>query len=290
MQIGLQATLYFEHGLSAETRRRVRECLRLYLAVARPHLRWSSTPDGEGWEQFNDGIAAAFQERLGGPAEDTWELQWHGARRPDEANEFHLEVFGQDQPGACLSYLRLAMPLGDLPGSAAEFATLVRRVCEQLLPYHGYGGVAFVESSDPGVKNLAQPMIHAMAQRFPGIEVDRPLIHLSYLADGIKGVHWLTVLGPRWVEAMGGIPKLRASLGEPFAFHEFDGSVLIQAGPVPQTGDRNQKLRVVLYPDLARLLKPIRIREHGSFDYFGPNRFTQETSEEWLARFDSDPW
>jgi hypothetical protein len=288
--IGHQATLYCERGRSAEARQRVRACLDAFLTVARPHLRWMTTPDGKRWEPFEDRRADAFCALLDGPAADTWEMHWHGARYPDETSEFQFEAFGQDRVRGRLSYLRVALPLGAFPESAGAFAALVRYLCQLLLPCHGYGGIAFVESTDPGVKNQAQPTVYALAQRFPGIEVDRPLIHLLRVEGGIKGVNWLTVLGPRFVERMGGTAALRAALPEPFVFHPFDGGLLLQAGPVPQTGDRNQKLWPAFYPELARLLRPIRIKEHPCFDYGVPGRFTAETTMEWLTRFDQDPW
>ena len=268
----------------------VAACLEMYLTVAHRHLHVMTTPDGNAWEQFDDRRADAFLEGLDQPAEDTWEMQWHGADSPDEASEFQFEVFAEDQVKARLSFLRFALPLGNLPESKGTFAALVRRSLPVAAPDQGYAGIGFLESPDPGVKTLAEPMVYALAQRFPGIEVDRPLIHLLYLSDGIKGVNWLTALGLRWVEAMGGAPVLRATLPKAFVFHPFDGGLLIQAGPAPQAGERNQKIWPVLYPDLARLLKPIRIKEHGCFDYYGPDRFTEETTMEWLNRFDRDPW
>jgi hypothetical protein len=65
--------------------------------------------------------------------------------------------------------------------------------------------------------------------------------------------------------------------------------LMIQAGPEPEIGDTNQQLWPRYYPKLARLLKPIRLKDMGCFDYYGANRFTRDTSAEWLARFDKDP-
>jgi hypothetical protein len=64
---------------------------------------------------------------------------------------------------------------------------------------------------------------------------------------------------------------------------------MIQAGPRPQLGDPNRELWPEQYARLARLLRPIRITEDPSFHEYGPARFTKESTEEWLARFDRPP-
>ena len=89
---------------------------------------------------------------------------------------------------------------------------------------------------------------------------------------------------------MGGVASLRKSLSDAFVFHQYDEGLMIQAGPRPQPGDVNQRVWPILYPDLARLLKPIRVTDMGCFDNFGANRFTRATTAEWLTRFDRDPF
>jgi hypothetical protein len=65
--------------------------------------------------------------------------------------------------------------------------------------------------------------------------------------------------------------------------------VLVQAGSQPQVGDVNQKLWVSLLPELARLLNPIRFECLDSFDDAAPHRFTKESTNAWLARFENPP-
>jgi len=88
---------------------------------------------------------------------------------------------------------------------------------------------------------------------------------------------------------MGGVERLRGLLSDAFIFHPYDGGLVIQAGPVPQTGDVNARNWPYLYAELARVLKPIRLTVHDSFDGGNPNRFTKESSLKWLNRFDEDP-
>jgi len=288
--IGYQATLYFEHGNSAAVRRAVGDCLDIYLSRVRPPLRWTTNPAGDMWEPFDADRARAFRESLQVATDRNWEMDWHAARRRDEASEFRFEVYARAPASGPLSYLRFAVPIGDPTQAPRPFRELVQECCDRIRPVHGYGGFTFLESSDLEVKSMAQPLIKSLAIRFPGIDVDRPLVHLLHVAHGIKGVNWLTFLGPHWLEAAGGRAALRKALPEAFVFYDCGGGLLIQAGPLPQMGDRNQKIWVSFYPELSRLLKPIRVKEHRPLDYFGPNRFDKESTMEWLTRFDRDPW
>ena len=288
LRTALIATLYFENGLDLEVRWRIGECLDLYLAATGNELHWMTDPDAERWYRIDTSRLEAFKNWLRtGTPDYSWEASFLGGRNPHEASEFQFLVFAKK---GWLSYIQVVLPMNWLETPHGSFPNFVLRLCQILKPYHGYGGLGFAESSDIGIADKVQPLIYSLARRFPGLEVDRPLLHIRYVSKGIKGVNWLTILGPRWVDAMGGVTRLRESLSELFVFYEYDGSLLIQAGPRPQPGDVNQRLWPTLYAELARLLKPIRISEHFSFDKYGENRFTQETSQEWLARFDSDPF
>lgn len=126
------------------------------------------------------------------------------------------------------------------------------------------------------------PAAYGLARRFPGLELDDPLVHVLYLREGIKGNNWLTVLADSWVKSLGGLELLTKKLGEGFTLHPYPGGVMIQTGPHPQLGDVNRQLEPVGYRQLAQVLRPIRVRSHGGF--LG---LDQERSLAWLARFDS---
>jgi len=88
----------------------------------------------------------------------------------------------------------------------------------------------------------------------------------------------------KWLKKAGGVSGLRDQLGEPFRFFEFDGGLLIQAGPMPQMGDSNRELSVPEYRRLAQLLKSIRVTDHKAFPAW--SGFDAGRTTSWLARFD----
>jgi Protein of unknown function (DUF3396) len=291
LRIGLTVTLYFHHGASAETRMRVGECLDLFLALVGKNVHFMTNRSGTRWQRLEDQRVVEFKKALHftlSPPE-SWEFSCQGGANAHEASEFQFSVFGDGAVDA-LSYLRVLLPMTWLRPPHGSFVDLVQQFCRILGPYHGYAGFGFIESSDIELEYYGEPMVYALSRRFPGIEVDRPLVHLMYLSDGIKGVNWLTILGPHWTQQMGGVSALRTALPGPFVFREFDGGVIIQAGPTPEMGDCNQQLWPKYYQQVAQLLKPIRTKRHGCFDHAGTHRFTDETTMEWLMRFDRDPW
>lgn len=290
LRVGLLLTLYFDNGGDRTVMKRVADCIAHFRAMVSPNLRWVFLPEAERFQRLTIEAVEEFERWIrAGTVDYGWETSWLGGRNPQEASEYRITALGEDSPLPRLGYLHVLLPLNPREPQFEKFAAAALRFCEILKPYHGYGGIGFAQSAHGVVEDEAQPLVYSLAQRYPGIEVDSPSGHSLYLADGIKGVNWLTVLGPRWVEAMGGVDSLRRSLRDEFVFHPFDGGLMIQAGPRPQAGDVNQRIWPENYAELARLLKPIRVTDLGSFGNNGQNRFTHATSIEWLARFDRDP-
>lgn len=132
-----------------------------------------------------------------------------------------------------------------------------------------------------------EPHVFQIAQRFPGIEVDQPIVHGLYIEDGIKGVNWLTVLGDALVGRFGGTEKLGAALLPPAQVLPYDGGIIVQSGPLPKLGERNAGRKPMEYVAVNRVLKTLRAPNTSSFHHAnGGQRFDRDASLAWLARFD----
>ncbi|WP_233595425.1 MULTISPECIES: type VI immunity family protein [Corallococcus] len=287
VQVGLLATLYFENAHRPETRDAVLTCVERLQACFGQHLRWVVHPkSGKMYPHGSSrvpSLRAVMAQRGGNQA---WEYSTHGGEQPEAASHFRIEAFGPPDWEKALGHLSFMLPLtwfADHPGS---LPALMLELCNHLHPIHGYGGPGLAESPDVGVESDFQPAVYAMARRFPGLEVDSPLSHARYLGDGIKGVNWLTIVGERFLPRVGGIPGLVATLGDEISLREYDGGVLIQAGSRPRMGDANDGRIPEPYLRVAQALRPLRVESVGSLHFAGGNRFTPETSDEWLRRFD----
>ncbi|WP_437946577.1 type VI immunity family protein [Sorangium sp. So ce296] len=298
LQVALLATLYFENAYKREVREAVVSCCDDYFRRCGHRLRWALNPDTEVMEPFDNGRGSNPRSWLVGLGEDEgFSLIYHGAEYDRGASAFYASALGLPRrPFVELGFFRMAFPLLWFADSSESLSEVMLEVCRKLKPVSGYAGIGVVESPDSSISNLYEPVVYDWAQRFPGLEVDYPICHLSWLrkgrggGGGIKGVDWLTVLGERWIVEMGGVDKIEADLGaldSRFGIRRFEGGVLIQAGPHPQLGDAERNVWPELYVKLSKYLKPIRITEHRPFHYAGPGlRFDLDRSEAWLRRFD----
>jgi hypothetical protein len=290
VRVSLIFTLYFPDGFDFDVRARISACFEEYRTRFAPHLKWLLLPDAERWHRAEpERIRSLHDWMRSGKAEIDYFLALRGGKNPHEASDYVFKVIGDGLPFPQVSYLQIVLPASDPTVTLQTFRELSLRLTQIIKPHSGYGGLGFAEGSDVGIMDEGAPTIYALAQRFPGIEVERPVDHIFYVGKGIKGVNWLTVLGQHWLDAMGGVTKLRAMLSDAFIFYPYDGGLVIQAGPVPQPGDVNQRNWPYLYAELARVLKPVRLTVHDSFDGGNPNRFTKESTLKWLNRFDEDP-
>jgi hypothetical protein len=293
LDTGLRATLYFRNGHTLQHRQAVASSFTEFYQMASGHLRWA-LPRAPGFK--GDGplerrataliaslTANTFDE------DESWEFQWHGGQTADSANDLQIEGYGcrrweSNPPHNDLSFLSVVFPLTFFLQKPAGFPSLVLRWSERLQPIHGYGGIGISYSPDPFVAEQYGTSILALATRFPGLEIDYPAHHTLWLKSGIKGGNWLTVLSTEMVSKLGTIDRLSAALDERFVLTEYDGGLMIQAGPAPELGDSNRQLRTPNYTNLAKILKPIRTMTHGAIH--GMGGFDRERFEAWLARFD----
>lgn len=287
VKVVLLATVYFAGGHQPEVRAAVAECFERFQAVCGEHLRWAKHPQTLGWHRVDDPELPTPRQWLNqAPPNTAWQLYLHGGDQPEACSDFVARGLGSPGWENLLSYFSVALPLdwyADHPGS---FRELVGEFCRRLQPVSGYGGFGIMESPASARMARQEPEVRRLAERFPGLEVDRPYTHTLYLDKGIKGVNWLTILGKRWLQEAGGEERLREALPPPFVFDPYPGGLLIQAGRMPQTGGMATEPVPPLYQTINRVLQPISIRKHRAFHYDGLDRFDKAASERWLGRFD----
>ena len=221
--------------------------------------------------------------------EHGWAFYWHGGEHESDASPFKIHAYGSPKMYAeldnSLSFLQVSFPVLWFQGKQEGFPDLILRWCERLKPYHGYGGITLLDSPDPGLSQRYAPNIAAFAARYPGLEIDDPMSHKFATQDGIKGGNWLTILSSGFVERLSGRSSLSEKLGNPFVVRDYNGGVVVVAGPEPEVGDRNRNIDTPLYRRLAGVLKPIRIQHHPR--PYAEGRFAEASEyEAWLARFD----
>lgn len=280
--LAFYVTLYFEDGQLRDKRQICVDLFEEYVKMCDEPLRWATDPERHTWKRFSPDLAPSAW--LVDQQTQVWQYYYHAGQTHDACVPWRVQAFGYplSAPGHKLSFVNAVLPVTWFAEHASTDApTLVEHWCRTLKPLHGSAGIGILTSPDTRKEAEMAPHVRALARRFPGLEVDYPASHILYLRDGIKGVNWLTCLGDRWLEKLGGAAGLREKLGEEFILHEYPGGVLIQAGDAPQIGDVNHQIDVDRYRALSRVLAPVRARGHAPL-----RGFDQESTDAWFGRFD----
>jgi hypothetical protein len=285
--VGLIATVFFENPWAQATRQAIIEVADSYLNAFRDHLTWARHPKtGRMYPISSTRIRHPRELLMNSPEDESWEFAYFGGDVEASASEFSVQGYGSSNISKELGYFHLSLPLRWFVDREETFPEHILRVCERIKPVSGYGGIGIVESSSAMKRSDHQPLVRKLAERFPGLEIEANPVSCIHLGQGMKGVNWLTTLGDRWIDELGGLNYLRARLGESFFFYPYDGGIVIQAGPKPQIGDTNAGRWPEHYVTLAKVLKKIQIKNHYPFHFGGPGRLDYEASLAWLFRFD----
>jgi Protein of unknown function (DUF3396) len=292
LRIGLLMTLFIPEAWTRPVREAIAEAAEEYVSQFRSYLRWSRSPE-DGLAYGMDEVPAPRDWLPQYPDGEGWFFGFHSGEQKNAAAEFQVYAFGSekndayDDPGCFQVYLPLNW-FATHPGTFPEF---VLSFAKRLRPASGYAGIGVLEPLSPYDREPFQSTVRQIADRFPGLEIEHLPGHLNHVGEGIKGVNWLTLLGDRWVQQIGGNNYLYMRLGDNFKLTPYDGGLMIQAGPKPQIGDVAANRWPRHYVTLAKVLKPIQIKEHYAFHFGDPNaegppRMDSDASEAWLFRFD----
>jgi len=285
LSIGFHITFYFGDGNIIENRQAVIKLFNEYVDLCGDQLKWQTHPVTFNWQKITKEHSPEYWV-LENPEETVvWQLCFHGGRTFDECSPYRIEAVGYPDPDRELSYFSVGFPATWFSDPDKEDpVALVTRWANILKPWHGSAGFSIVSSLDTKQESRMSPHAFALARRFPGLEFNDPTSHSLYLQDGIKSVNWLTCIKGNFVDKLGGIESLKQEFEHnvDIFIHPYDGGIIIQAGQHPEIGDVNFQLAPEHYRDVNKVLKPIRVSsQHKPF--LG---FTEESTQEWLARFD----
>ena len=292
LRIGLLATMFLADPWTRSVREAVTHAAEDYIRQFRSHLRWAV--DSTSHIHPMDSGKVLFPREWLPQHEDgqTWHFGFHGGDCDEAASDVQVSAFGPSNVRKQgLGYFQLYLPVtwfAEHPETT--FHDLVLKFANRLRPLSGYAGIGVLESIDFDARQKSGETVRKIAERFPGLEIEDCIGHGIYAEKGIKGVNWLTLLGDRWIQDIGGLEYLRIRLGDDFKLTPYEGGLMIQAGPNPQIGDVTTNRWPRHYVTLAKVLKPIQIKVHGEFHWGDPmgvqKRMDHAASLAWLFRFD----
>jgi len=290
LQIGLVITLYIEEAHTPEKREGLIQCFDDYWSLCGLELHQASVPHvSNRWINLDKKKLPPVRNWVNELSENhPWSITCTGSENTADASAFNMEILCSAAWEKDLSYVTATLPFVWFSNNEGSLPELLLKWCEWTSAYHGYAGIGIIPSLESNYAKKAEPMIYELAKRFPGLEVDNPVSHLLYLKDGIKGVNWLTVLGTKFLEKIGGRGYLKNQLTTEFELLDYKDGLVIKAGLQPQFGDIENNNIPEHYRTISRLLKPIRVEYPVAIQHGHQNQPTldKEGTKEWFARFD----
>jgi len=181
-----------------------------------------------------------------------------------------------------LNLLRMEFPFGILDQvGTEEFIAFLIEIADTLPFQSGNAGYAFQrDMTHPRDAALAVVRLLPRYQAFDPSYEDASL----RMKDHTPTAHWINLLSDKMVAKLGGVKAVRAALPTS-DIRELKNGVFIRSARLPPIGDANrQSPDIGCLPDVARLLRPMRVELTG----LGLPRETFDAMA-WLARFDAMP-
>lgn len=290
LRIGLVATMFLADASTRPVREAVTLAAESYLSAFQSSLKWAKHPRSAHIHAIGNGKVPSPRDWLPQHQDGkAWEIGFHGGETNEAASEFQVSAFGPEANRQGVGYFQMYLPLDLFAEHPSTFQDFVLSFATRLRPLSGYAGIGVLEPLDIHAREAFQSTVKQIADRFSGLEIENCGVTSIHASKGIKGVNWLTLLGDPWVQMIGGLDYLRVRLGEEFKLTPYEGGLMIQAGPKPQIGDAAANRWPAHYVTLAKVLKPIQIKDHYPFhfgDSRGPARMDYQASKAWVFRFD----
>lgn len=295
--MALSGTLYFRWGWTDEKREAICRCFDRYKEIAGDHLKWIRSEESPNEKEVQPYKGSKDLRKLYSSWDpDTLVIRHYkgddsyknaspysffiGARR-----KWKTDKIEKNHKNGC-DVLRFSLPIETLVMQPNLLQELLLYFCQQLKPFHGFGGLR-LELSPEVLDN--EPTEAWLAQQYNGIIVGSDYASSRDLDfKKIKTVSWLTVIGSDLLSEYSDT-WLRSELPPSwYACYKYDTGLIIQAGNMPDIAHIPENALPAAYVLLNWALKPFRT------EFCDIHHNTQRTPlitgspsvELWLARFD----
>ncbi len=291
-------TLFFTDGATQGGQKRAVETLGLLARNVEDHIAVMALNDGglQPWDagQFRDGAFETIDRAFAQHSDQRdLDLAFHG----ETAGQ--VSAFGGSlaivpplvEEDADLNYLEASTTL--VWDAESAFRLQIDRMiaaASLLKPVHGLGGFGLLFGR-AGASTSSKARLVPVMHRFAGLHCGLNTAFVVEAAmrrptpDRYFTVNWLTAIGDAMLAQLpaGALATLPASC----PVHNYEGGVIIQAGPHPQIGDTNRGFVPEDYRAVEAVLAPLRFEEYGVGILSVPSpRDSLSETLRWVRRFD----
>ena len=296
MKLSIGCTLYFYNGHSPEIRAIMPQLVKSFYDQFGQYFTGGYMVNKESQKVKTGKLTPKLLEKCFNP--ETWRdtdeaMEWTWANPDSEATTgytFSGLLHDEYTMWDALSSIQLAIPYEQLK-LLQPWLDFIKQLC-QYIPMH-CGNVGYY-SSLPDQYYAYEEHQTPIAYRFYGCDIDSgSCVSMNRPPLGIKGINWLTILGPTFIEQMGGADKLsQEAVALNLGVERAGENLIIQAGPYPDICDNQMLPMNPYYVAVNHLLKPIRkatVECLHMYSMVGKAVLDTAASDAWLRRFDQYP-
>ena len=281
-------TLYTD-AILTENATAVLTCYESFLRLCpKENLRFYATENMRQHKPITDRTFGMLQTWLkpGAPPKDFIYLELKDGQNYQDAPRFKFVVSGYSRTSphykkrGCANAISVAFPNEWGLERASELLAFVRDLCSVFPFQSGHAGFSY--ECSPYSQDRSRTFAWTMSMRHRGIDISRVLHDKDAVGhDAAKGVGWLTMISTAFIEKLGGLPRIRASLSKQVDIIDTIGGVILKAGMAPAMGDVNRRDLLPLYKEVYHVIAPlVTIAAKRS-----PYLISAEKTGTWFRRF-----
>lgn len=181
------------------------------------------------------------------------------------------------------SRVRFMLPAEAVAENPQPLLHIALTLANELPLLSGHAGYCIERSEFAEGQSLAAA--YPLAMRYPGADIDYRLSDEEF--DYLKTVNWLTTVGDRFLERIGGRAAVRARVDHPdVVVHDAKFGLIFQAGEAPALGDVNRGELLPAYRAVYRVLADLFASEFTPAFRLGVAALEDpEKTEAWYRRF-----
>ncbi|GGY36852.1 type VI immunity family protein [Pseudoduganella albidiflava] len=222
----------------------------------------------------------------GAPPREFISLDLQATESPNDAPRDSFHVYGTEPAYPDHSDDDARVVAMSLDPAVCDAATLLEVFVETCSAIEFRSALAgFGMNTSRYEEEEAQTHAWAMGMRFRALDIPRMVDDaLAVGSDGVKGVGWLTALGPEILDQLGGKAALRKALPAEVALIDLPNGIVLKAGEAPILGDRNRREPLAHYQKIYGLLAPWIDRAAKRSPSFNLETDYVDRTEAWFHR------